>query len=305
MHEHMTAADYQSAARCPGTINRYESRLRRYHAWCRAQDVQPFPTTPEQTCRFLADLARTCTLTTLVVTRSALAYGAHQRGEQFDGSHYAIVDLLRGVRRTSNRQPKQAAAIMLEDVRALLATCADDARGQRDRAAILLGFAGAFRRSEIVAMNVEHIGWTHDGITVAVAGKARPIATAIPIPRGANLETCPVLALEAWLTRAKIKTGAIFRAIDRNGETRSIRTSDRSIQRIIQTRAAQAGIVGSELHPITSHGLRAGFITSAYRAGASDVEIMEHVRHKSPEIMRGYVRRERLGTGSLAGKVGL
>jgi integrase len=127
----------------------------------------------------------------------------------------------------------------------------------------------------------------------------------IGIPRGKNEDTCPVRALRAWLEAAGIERGPVFRAVTRHATTRSRALSGEAVRLIVLHRAKLAGIKATRLEPISPHGLRAGFVTTAYRNGVPDEEIMGHSRHRSLTVMRSYVRRSKLSQASPAGKVGL
>ena len=122
---------------------------------------------------------------------------------------------------------------------------------------------------------------------------------------GRHADTCPVGALRQWLDAADIKCGPVFRKVNRAGRVETRRLSEDAVRQIWLRRAAQAGIRGSLAEPISPHGLRAGFVTTAYRNGVSDEEIMGHTRHRSLTTMRSYVRRAKLSQTSPAGKLGL
>ncbi len=130
----------------------------------------------------------------------------------------------------------------------------------------------------------------------------------IGIARGSTPEGCPVRAVRAvraWLKAAEITDGQIFRRVTQWGTVGTHRLHPDAVRQILLKRAAAAGIEGTLLEPITPHGMRAGFITTAYRNGVSDEEIMGHTRHRSLPTMRGYIRRGKLGKESRAGKLGL
>ena len=127
----------------------------------------------------------------------------------------------------------------------------------------------------------------------------------IAIPRGRSDETCPVTALQAWLVAAEITAGPVFRKVNRGGVVETARLSPDAVRQILSKRAARAGLKGTLAEPVSPHGLRAGFVTTAYRNGVPDEEIMGHTRHRSLATMRSYVRRAKLGTTSPAAKVGL
>jgi integrase len=127
----------------------------------------------------------------------------------------------------------------------------------------------------------------------------------IGIARGSTPETCPVRAVRAWLKVAESTDGPIFRRVTQWGTVGKHRLHTDAVRQILLKRAAAAGIEGTLLEPITPHGMRSGFITTAYRNGVPDEEIMGHTRHRSLTTMRGYIRRGKLGKESPAGKLGL
>ncbi len=127
----------------------------------------------------------------------------------------------------------------------------------------------------------------------------------IAIPRGQSSETCPVAALQQWMTIAEISTGPIFRKVNRGGRVEAARLVPDAVRQILLKRAAKAGLKGTFAEPVSPHGLRAGFVTTAYRNGVPDEEIMGHTRHRSLTTMRSYVRRAKLSRNSPAGKLGL
>jgi integrase len=127
----------------------------------------------------------------------------------------------------------------------------------------------------------------------------------IGITSGADEATCPVRALRAWLKAAEIVDGAVFRRVTHAGTVGLKRLHPDAVRQILRRRAATAGVKGTLMEPITPHGMRAGFVTTAYRNGVPDEEIMGHTRHRSLTTMRGYVRRAKLGKSSPSGKLGL
>lgn len=181
-------------------------------------------------------------------------------------------------------------------------------RAKRDRALFLLGFAGALRRSEIVGLDVEHLAWTSAGLKLLISRSKTDKEGAgaeIGIPRGNVEETCPVAAVQAWLAEGKVTEGPLFRKVNRGGTVEEERLSPDAVRQILLKRARQAGLETKWSEPLSPHSLRAGFVTTAYRNGVPDEEIMDHTRHRSLTTMRSYVRRAKLGHTSPAGKVGL
>ena len=266
------------------------------------------PASPELVGEYVADLGEGYARATLRRKVAAIARATRLAGLPLDTRHPSIRDVLRGIGRTHGMAPKRAQALTTEEVQRLVGTCGDDPAGLRDRALLLVIFAGALRRSELCAMEVEHITWKPQSLELLIPrSKTDPDAegTRIGIPRGRAAGTCPVRALQAWLQVAGITRGPVFRAVTRHGTPRASALSGEAVRQVVVKRAALAGIKATRLEPISPHGLRAGFVTTAYRNGVPDEEIMGHSRHRSLAVMRSYVRRSKLSHASPAGKLGL
>jgi integrase len=184
----------------------------------------------------------------------------------------------------------QKAALDDEDLAAMVAMLGDELVGRRDRAILTLGWLGAFRRSELVALQVGDVMKTAEGLLVRVRrakGDQEGRGGEKGIPYASRASLCPVRALEAWLGAAGIAAGPIFRAVDRGGRVHSSALSDRSVARIVQRVAAAAG---RDPATVAGHSLRAGFITTAARHGKRLDEIMRQTHQKSERTVRGYIR---------------
>src|SRR5258708_39589620 len=176
---------------------------------------------------------------------------------------------------------------LAERIKAMVAAAPDTLAGKRNRALVLLGFAGAFRRSELVALDLADIEETEAGLRVIVRhsktdqeGEGATVA----IARGAVV--CPVKALRAWLDAARITSGPLFRAVNKSGAVAEAGLSDRAVANIVK---AMVGIVGLDATTFSGHSLRSGFLTSAATSSANIFKLMYASRHKSVDTLRGYV----------------
>lgn len=177
--------------------------------------------------------------------------------------------------------------------------------GVRDRALLLLGFAGAFRRSELVALDLADVHAGHDGLTVVIRksktdqeGQGRKVG----IPYGSHPHTCPVRAMATWREKSGLSEGALFRAINRHGQLQAGRLSDRAVALIVKRAALAAGLDATKY---AGHSLRAGLATSAAQAGVSERSIMAQTGHKSVMVARRYIRDGSLFRDNAAAQVGL
>ena len=302
------ADGYLVAADAPSTVRAYTADWTHFSLWCTSRELAPMPASPALVGDYLADLGEGYARSTLRRKIAAIARANRHAGHPLDTRHPSIRDVLRGIGRTHGSPPKRAQALATEEVQRLVATCDAGLVGLRDRALLLVAFAGALRRSELCGIEVEYIAWKPRSLELLIPRSktdAEGEGARIGIPRGKAQATCPVRALRAWLDAAGIEHGPVFRAVTRHNTIRTSALSGEAVRLIVRKRARLAGIKGSRLEPISSHGLRAGFVTSAYRAHVPDEEIMGHSRHRSLATMRSYVRRSKLSHASPAGKIGL
>jgi integrase len=289
-------------------LRAYAADLANFQAWCSAHGFTPMPATPDVVGAYLAAAGEGYAMPTLRRRVAAIARACGIAGHPLDTKHPAIRETLRGIGRKHGSASRRSAALTTTEVKKLIKVCGDDLAGVRDRALFLLGFAAALRRSELVRLDVEHVASTETGLKLRIersktdgAGEGAEIA----IPPGRSADSCPVAALRTWLDLAEIKAGPLFRKVNRGQTVASTRLSPDAVRQILLKRAAQAGLKGSWAEPVSPHGLRAGFVTTAYRNGVPDEEIMGHTRHRSLTTMRSYVRRTKLSQASPAGKLGL
>jgi integrase len=175
-------------------------------------------------------------------------------------------------------------------------------KGLRDKALLLLGFGGAFRRSELVALDVADIEETDEGLRVTIRRSKTDqdgVGQTIAVVRGGA--QCPVRAVRAWLDAAGITEGPVFRPVRKGGAVRDRRLSAQTVRIIVRAYAKQVGLDADEF---SAHSLRSGFLTSAARRGASIFKMRDVSRHKSMDVLQSYVRdadmfRDHAGAGLL------
>jgi len=266
------------------------------------------PASPETVGAYLAAAGLGYALPTLRRRVAAIARAHRIAKYPIDTKHPAIRETLRGVARTHGEPARRSAALTTEEIQKLVEVCGEDPAGLRDRALLLLGFAGALRRSELVAIDVGHLRTTPNGLRLMIPRSktdGEGAGEEIGIARGSQAETCPVRAARAWLRTAMIADGPVFRRVTQWGTVGRKRLHPDAVRQILRRRADAAGIRGSLIEPVTPHGMRAGFITTACRNGVPDEEIMAHSRHRSLTTMRSYVRRAKLSKTSPSSKLGL
>jgi integrase len=297
------AADYARHAQSAATRRAYRADWADFCAWCKSAGWIPLPAAPETVAAYLAALAATHSRSTLHRRLAAIGQAHRLAGHDWIPSHPAIRNTMRGIARRHGSVTRRAAALTTTEIRRLVATCAHDLAGERDRALLLLGFAGALRRSELVGIDREHLTLKADGLRLLLPrskGDPEGEGVEIGIPKGKHPETCPLRALEAWLSASDCQYGPVFRKVDLWGNIEPHRLHPDAVRQILLRRAGLAGLTVPPGERLSPHGLRAGFVTEAYMAGARDEQIMDHTRHKDVKTMRGYVRRAKLVSDSPA-----
>jgi integrase len=302
------AQAYRDAADAPATLRAYASDMKNYEAWCARHAMTALPATPEVVGAYLAAAGEGYAMQTLRRRVAAIARASGVAGHPLDTKHPAIRETLRGIGRTHGSRGRRSAALTTSELKRLSGICEPGLAGDRDRALLLVCFSGALRRSELVALDAEHLAWSDDGVKLLLVKSKTDKegeGVEIMIVYGRHEATCPIRALRRWLEAAAIKSGPVFRKVNKGCRVEARRLSEDAVRQILLRRAAQGGIKGTLAEPVSPHGLRAGFVTTAYRNGVPDEEIMGHTRHRSLTTMRSYVRRAKLSKTAPAGKLGL
>lgn len=300
------AQDYAGNAKSQRTIKAYASDWRDFLSWCGVRHLEPLPSADSTVALYLTDLAGRGTKAAMLARRLVAISQAHKALDLVSPTTSSVVRrVYAGIRRTHGTAQQGKAPTLVADIRKMVQAQPYSIRGLRDRALLLLGFAGAFRRSELVGLDVEDLEFSRVGLIVTLRrsktdqeGQGRRIG----IPYGSSEQTCPVRAVQAWLQAAHISTGPILRAVDRFGRLQDPRLSDRTVARLVKKHAAAI-----DLDPkrYAGHSLRAGLATSAAAAGISDRAIMRQTGHRSSAMVGRYVREGSLFRDNAAGAVGL
>jgi integrase len=302
-----TARDYAKASSAPNTQRAYAADWRHYHAWRRRENLPALPPDPQVIGLYIAAQAsgaaagdrQPSSVGTIERRLSALAWHFAQRGQPFDRQDRHIAAVLAGIRRTHGKPPVQKEAVLPEHLIAMLgALDLGSLRGLRDRAMLLIGFAGGLRRSEIVGLaghpeDALDGGWIEffdDGLLLTLRGKTG--WREVEIGRGSSDSTCPVVALATWLKFARISRGPVFRRVV--GTTIGAdRLTDKHVARLVRRTALAAGVRGDLAEgergaKFSGHSLRAGLASSAE---VDERYVQKQLGHSSAEMTRRYQRR--------------
>ena len=290
------AIDFAEDARAENTRRAYAADWADFATWCAAGGLDPLPAAPSTVAAYLSAKAGELRVSTLARRRAGIR--AYHRDRDVAAPDSAeLRKVWAGIQRRLGRPPDKKKALILEELGRVVAALPPTPRGARDRAILLMGFAGALRVSELAPVDLDgpaasgpsRLGFVAKGIEVQLLrskGDKLSQGVKVPIPI-TGTELCPVAALDAWLKAGKIRTGAVFRGIDRWGNIRRQAMTPGSLRQVVKS-ACQA--VGLNARVFGFHSLRSGMATSAHRAGEQLATIQRGMRHKNPATTIGYIQ---------------
>jgi integrase len=275
---------FVEAATAKNTVRAYDSDLAHFVAWGGA-----VPADSKVLAQYVAAHAKTLSAATLA-RRLVAIRRAHMLQGLHDPTTAEVVRLtLRGVRRVHGRPQRRVAPLRLEHLLTIASVLGNSTSDVRDRALLLIGFASAFRRSELISVNCDWIKWSKRGFEIALPrskmdqeGTGRSVA----IPRIGG-PICPAGALENWLQASKIADGPLFRQVNKADKLLTGRLSAGAVGTIVKH---HVGKIGLDPKCYSGHSLRAGFATSAAAAGLSTWEIKRQTGHVSEAVVARYIR---------------
>ena len=265
-----------------------------------AQDIRMFraaggcmPCDPATVMKYLAQHAEKLSVATLERRLIAIHQLHVENGFESPAKDVQVKKLMQGIRRVQGTKQRRVQALAKDDLLAALVMAERQIHAvkvARDRALLLVGFAGAFRRSELVAIRVEHITRLSSGIEIELPrsktdqlGESRQVF----IP-AANIERrCPVLAIEKWLAVAKITEGFVFRSVSRHGNVGANGLTPHAVALIVKSSVSNSG---GNAKLVSGHSLRAGYVTAAAEAGLQPYQIVGTTGHKSLTTLAKYIR---------------
>jgi len=290
-----TVRTYVEAGIAPATRRAYKADLEHFWAW--GGDI---PTTDLQLAAYLAEQATTLKVATLTRRLAAISIAHKAQRLPSPVSSPLVRATMRGIRREQGADQHQAKPLPREDLFVVLAAMGDRLKDLRDRALLLIGLAGGLRRSELAAIDLIDLERVREGVILTIRRSKTDqegVGRRIGIPLGRTIH-CPVEALENWLSAARIENGPIFHPVDRHGCVSARRLSGETVSSIVRDRMAGAGF---DPTGYSGHSLRAGFATSAIRAGVSTFKIRQQTGHASDAMLSRYIRDGELFLGNAAG----
>ena len=277
------------------TLRAYQSDYNDFSLFCSKNGFQAMPTQPKILALYLTHLSSYSKYSTLKRRLASISILHKTKGHYIDTKHPIIVENLMGIKRTNGTNQKGKKPLLINDLKLLIQAIdmskEKNIRKIRDKALILIGFSGGFRRSELVDIEYEDVEFVEEGVKIFVkrsktdqSGEGMTKA----IPYFDNINFCPVKALNKWIVEAELKDGKIFNI------------SDKNVALIIKKYANYAGL---DAHRYAGHSLRSGFATSTAESGAEERNIMAMTGHKSTEMVRRYIKEANLFKNNALNKI--
>lgn len=287
------------------TRRAYRADWEDFVRWCEKYRRLAMPASPDTVAYYLADRSQRLKTSTLSRRLATIAEAHRAAGLESPNKHARVKLVWAGIRREKGSAQAHMKPTLTRHIRLMVKHLPDTLLGIRDRALILLGYAGAMRRSDLVGLDITDLALADEGLVIVIKrgktdqeGEGRKVG----IPRGEHPETCPVRAVQAWIEEAGIDEGPLFRSVNKHGHVMATRLSDRAVADVVKRTLAAAG---KSTRRYAGHSLRAGLITQAAMAGVSERAIMDQSGHKSLVVMRRYIRDGSLFRENAAAKVGL
>ena len=282
------------SSKASNTLRAYKSDYKDFASFCLKNGFKPMPSEPKIISLYLTYLSKSCKFSTLKRRLASISVIHRLSGHYIDTKHPMITENLMGIKRVKGSHQKAKKPILIDELK-LIVNAIDKDRNEKNRfknrALILVGFAGGFRRSELVAIVNEDVDFVSEGVKIFVKrSKTDQSGEGMTkgIPYFLNANYCPVISLKNWIEKSEIKSGKIFDM------------SDKSVALTIKKYTA---LVGLDSNKYSGHSLRSGFATSTAELGAEERSIMAMTGHKTTQMVRRYIQEANLFKNNALNKI--
>ena len=289
------------------TLRAYKSDFRDFGAFCINHGLKSLPTEPKIIALYLTHLSKTSKISTLRRRLVSISMVHKIKGLYLDTKHPLIIENLLGIKRVKGSIQKGKKPLLIKDLKAIVNVIheqnIDEIVKLRDIAIVLIGFAGGFRRSELISIDYEDLEFQEEGLKITIKkSKTDQFGEGMikGLPYLQNNNYCPVNNLKKWLFISKIKSGPIFRRFSKGSKLSQKRLTDQTVVLLIKKYLKFAGIENANY---SGHSLRSGFATVAADAGADERSIMTMTGHKTTQMVRRYIREANIFKNNALNKI--
>ena len=295
-------------SKATNTIRAYQSDFNDFCIFCSKNSFRSMPTDPKIVSLYLTQLssneAKMSTLKRRIVSIGVI----HKlKGHYLDTKHPSIIENLMGIKRRKGSIQKGKKPLLINNLKEIIDAIdqqnKEEVKKLRDRAIILIGFSGGFRRNEIVSLDYEDLDFVQEGLKINLRkSKTDQFGEGFVkgLPYFDNSQYCPVVSMQKWIEISKINTGALFRRFNKGSNLSENRLSDQTVALLIKE---YLKLVGIDSKNYSGHSLRSGFATSAAESGAEERSIMAMTGHKSTEMVRRYIKEANLFKNNALNKI--
>lgn len=299
------AKQHLANSKAENTKRAYRNDWTQFSDWCEKNGLQNLPADPETLVYYITFLGKTLKASSIKRKMTAISQRHETAGYPSPTKLALVKGVWDGIQRNIGIKEEGKDAIWLDELRQIVQAIPQNTLiGVRNRALLILGWAGALRRSELVGLNSEDVSKTRDGLILHLnksktdqKGEGQDVA----LPYGSNPLTCPVRSLEDWLAVSGIVEGPLFRRIDRHGNILG-RLTPQSV-RLVVRKSCEA--IGMDSERYGAHSLRSGFCSTAAKAGKAEHQIMKQTRHKQSDSLQRYIKKANLFDDNAASGIGL
>jgi len=292
------------------TIRAYRSDFQDFSLFCVQNGFKSLPSEPKIVSLYLTQLSSKDIKISTIKRRLVSIGVIHKiKGHYLDTKHPLIIENLMGIKRRKGSNQKGKKPLLINNLKNIINVIDNQDRDNikifRDRTIILIGFAGGFRRNEIVSLDYEDLDFVKEGLKISIKrSKTDQFGEGLVkgLPYFDNSEYCPVVSTKNWIEISKIKSGPLFRRLRKGSNLSEHRLTDQTVALLVKKYLNLAGI---ESKNYSGHSLRSGFATSAAEAGAEERTIMAMTGHKSTEMVRRYIKEANLFKNNALNKINL
>lgn len=299
------AKKHLANSKAENTKRAYQMDWAQYSEWCERSGFQDLPATPETLVYYITFLGKTLKASSIKRKMTAISQRHETAGFPSPTKTALVKGVWEGLQRAVGVKEEGKDALWLDELRQIIQEISlDKIIGVRNRALLVIGWAGALRRSELVSLNIEDISITRDGLILHLNRSKtdqKGEGQTIGLPYGSNPLTCPVRSLEDWLLATGLSEGPLFRRINRHGNVLG-RLTPQSVRLIVKNCCKKLGLDPGKYG---AHSLRSGFCSTAAKAGKAEHQIMKQTRHKRSDSLQRYIKKANLFEDNAASGIGL
>ena len=296
------------SSKAANTVRAYKSDFNDFGLFCAKNGFKSLPSEPKIISLYLTHLStKDVKMSTLKRRLVSIGIIHKLKGHYLDTKHPAIIENIMGIKRRKGSKQSGKKPLLINSLKEIIKVIdqgqSEEIKKYRDRSIILIGFAGGFRRNEIVSLDFDDLDFVSEGLKINLKRSKTDQfgeGSMKGLPYFENPQYCPVISLQKWIKISKIKSGALFRRFSKGSSLLEKRLSDQSVALLIKKYLELAGIDSKNY---SGHSLRSGFATSAAEAGAEERSIMSMTGHKSTEMVRRYIKVANLFKNNALNKI--